>query len=692
MLKKLLSAALLLATAAVAHATTPVINPACDPTNTTHYNPGNTVVKTMIAGSSALWTTLALGAFNSGTGVVGAIAPTYHYVSNSKFTLNDYRPTDLGAASPTSDQGTIWIVWDNHVTVAVVGGKAVTTCQPNVWAYINLDSVIGNRAFFGKAQITAGSSFPVDGGKINPINPALWGNGTVNSYPYGDTTPPEDVQALFGICTGPHASNYTCYPNGYTVNVAGTDIRPEDAFFASNRVNSVYDPSDGTTHVGSVQGVGFGTNTNLNSLVGTGAGDPLECSGGTNGVGGTPQGTLAQLAGSDIHTGYPGSTSAFHVVAFNIQGYDPFTCAAIPAYSVIPVGASPIVFFYSDHGGAGALHGLADANEHQLEAVFSGGTNGTTNADASEFGLPAGAIAAYLREPLSGTFNTAEETIFRHPSISDAYRYSQEYGGSTQLPNPLVGTTNRWRAIGTGQEVQSVQNSFTNNALDGIGYAFFSYGNVNPIAAANYYYIQVNGIDPIWHNYVAGSYGFTDPGQSTTPGTIPGPSNLPASCAATFPCPESAIWYPDRSEGSLPGSFPNLRNGTYPAWSLLRLVATTGTSGSSTAATALVNASNIYAVTTVPDYVPFAAVKQGTTTLDEGMQVLRSHFGCPASGYFMCGYLTGTTVKSSANYPETGRDAGGSILPISDIRTNYAQDGSGGNGGYVIFPTTPGIR
>jgi len=681
MFKKLLSAALLLATAGVAHAATQ--NAACNPANTTAYNPGNTVVKTMIAGSSALWTTLALGAFNSGTGVVGSIAPTYHYVSNAKFTLNDYRPTDLGASSPASDQGTIWIVWDNHVTVTVVGGKAVTTCTPNVWAYINLDSVIGNRAFFGKAQISAGSTFPADGGKINPINPALWGNGTVNTYPYGDTTPPENVQALFGICTGPHASNYACFPNGYTVNTAATDIRPEDAFFASNRVNSVYDPSDGTSHVGSVQGVGFGTNVNLNSLVGSGTTDPLACSGTT------PQGTLAQLQGGDIKTGYPASSSAFHVIAFNINGTDPFTCATIPPWSVIAVGASPIVFFYSDHSGSGALHGLTSATERQLEMAFSGGDTGTTAADASMFGLTASPIAVYLREPLSGTMNTTEETVFRHPSIFASYRYSQEYGGSTQLPNPLAGTTGRYRAIGTGQEVQSVQNSFANNALDGIGYAFFSYGNVNPIAAANYDYIQLNNVDPIWHNYAPGTGGFTDPGQPTTAGAIPGPSSLPSACAGTFPCTEQQIWAADRALGSLALSFPNLRNGAYPAWSLLRLVATTGTGGSSVAAQALVNASNIYAVTTVPDYVPFAAVKSGTTVLDPGLQVLRSHYGCPAGGYALCGYITGTTVRTAANYPEAGRDAGGVILPIGDYKTNETQDATGGWG---IFPATKGIQ
>ena len=56
-----------------------------------------------------------------------------------------------------------------------------------------------------------------------------------------------------------------------------------------------------------------------------------------------------------------------------------------------------------------------------------------------------------------------------------------------------------------------------------------------------------------------------DPGQPATAGVLPNASTLPAACAADFPCAENQIW-----SGNL--SFPNLRNGSYREWSVLRVV------------------------------------------------------------------------------------------------------------------------
>ena len=73
--------------------------------------------------------------------------------------------------------------------------------------------------------------------------------------------------------------------------------------------------------------------------------------------------------------------------------------------------------------------------------------------------------------------NTTEYTVFRYP---DVYGISQETGVAAQNPLAKACTSGgkRFRAIGTGEEVKSVQNSGTNNGTDGIGYTFFSYGNV----------------------------------------------------------------------------------------------------------------------------------------------------------------------------------------------------------------------
>ncbi|MFZ0815535.1 MAG: hypothetical protein WAM78_08450, partial [Candidatus Sulfotelmatobacter sp.] len=217
----------------------------------------------------------------------------------------------------------------------------------------------------------------------------------------------------------------------------------------------------------------------------------------------------------------------------------------------------------------------------------------------------------------------------------------------------LAGLGARYRAIGTGEEVKSVQNSGANYGHDGIGYTFFSYGNVSSIANNTAYgYITLNGVDPIFQ-----TYGSTlDPGQPATAGTLPGAANLPATCAGgagSFPCSEHDIW----KNGF---SFPNLRNGTYRAWSAQRLVAT-GTAG--TNASVLVKASNVYVVNDIPDYVPATAV---TGTNDLGLKLVHSHYQ-QKSG-------SGVAIGSvAANSPEKGGDMGGFIIPTLIGTTTAAQ-------------------
>ena len=203
-----------------------------------------------------------------------------------------------------------------------------------------------------------------------------------------------------------------------------------------------------------------------------------------------------------------------------------------------------------------------------------------------------------------------------------------------------------------------VQNSLTNFGTDGIGYTFFSYGNISAIAdSASYGYLTLNGVDGIFHKY-----GTTiDPGQPTIAGALPSATNLPATCAGgagAFPCAENKIW-----SGNL--SFPNLRNGSYRAWSVLRIVS------SSTAlanVNVLVTGSQTFAVNTVPDFVP--ALKVGTS--DPGLQLLRSHYT-----------QEGIAPVNIATTGDKGGDAGGCILSstgtvaTSDTTTKLAQEAPG---------------
>ena len=543
-------------------------------------------LKVVLAGSSAMWQSMALGAYNAGHCLPGATSPCFHYTSGSNFNLVDGRPTVKGGTAAV-DTGATWIVWDSAPT-------------PNVWAFIKVDSGVGDRCFFAQPQCNVSvPTFPAAGDQIAA---SLWGDNSA------DSTPPTSVSSLF---TG----------GTVLVNAAATDIRPEDALFATCRANSKLGGGpDG------LAGLGYG-------LLGAGV-----CPGTTA--------PLADLEGKDILSGYPGSTGTAHIVAFALAGKDPFTGTVVPAYSTVPVGAAPIIFITQR---TGALKNLTGATDAQLQEVFSG-----ANCNASAFGEPSAPIQAYLREPVSGTMNTTEYTVFRYKNYLGN---SQETGVAAANPLAKACTSGgkRFRAIGTSEEVKSVLNSGTNNGTDGIGYTFFSYGNVSSIAnSASYGYLTVDGIDGIFHKY-----GTTlDPGQPAIVGALPSSATLPAVCAGTFPCAEGKIW-----SGNL--SFPNLRNGSYRAWSTLRVVSN-GTPLANLRL--LVTSSNNYVVTTVPDYVP--ATKVGAT--DPGLALLRSHYTV----------LSFAPVNVSGT-GDRGGDAGGCILSstgvaaTSDTTTKLAQEAPG---------------
>src|ERR1700740_1201233 len=105
--------------APVAHATTPAF-------------------PVVIAGSSAMFNTMALGAYNAGKGPADAVPPTFHWTSGSNaLSLSDCRTQALGSTSCNEDAASVWVVWDSSTAV---GG-------PNVWVYAKVDSVVGDRCF-----------------------------------------------------------------------------------------------------------------------------------------------------------------------------------------------------------------------------------------------------------------------------------------------------------------------------------------------------------------------------------------------------------------------------------------------------------------------------------------------------------------------------------------------------------------
>ena len=552
-------------------------------------------VEVTIAGSSAMWQTMALGAYKAAGAGAG------HWTSASNLVnLTDSRVTPVNV-----DAGTVWIVWNSTAT--------------KVWSFDKVDSVVGDRCYFAQPHCSVNAPLAnLSGSGSNQISSALWGDGS------SDTALPAAVQSLF--------------TTGTPVTVAATDIRPEDAAFAACRVNSSLGAgSNGGTSDG-LDGLGYNSN---------------------NAAGVCPASGLsaAHYLGNPIKSGYPASTATANVLSFNISGKDPISGTTIPAFSVVEVGATPIVFVTERD--KGQLGNLTNASQGQLQQAFSG-----TDCNAIAFGLPSGGIGIFLREPLSGTMNTTEATVFRHPEVYPGSILGLSQEANVGANNPLAGQSGaclaggggRYRAIGTGEEVKSVQNSGANIGTDGIGYTFFSYGNVGSIAnQAKYGYITLNNVDPIFASYGPQSstgLGY-DPGQPAGAGVLPAAANLPGSCSASFPCPENSIW-----AGGL--SFPNLRNGTYPAWSIVRLVSNgTGLTNAKT----LVKDSQAFVVTSVPDYVPVTKTTAGGIT-DPGLTLVRSHY----QEYDGAGNLLGAAPVNSGT-AEAGGDAGGVILSCPTATT-----------------------
>ncbi len=558
--------------------------------------------ETTIAGSSAMWETAALAAFQEAGAGAG------HWTSAS----NVINLTDTRVTPNNIDAGTIWIVWN----------KALT----KVWSYNKVDSIVGLRCYFAQPQCTVNAtSANLSGSGANQIATTLWGS---------DQALPAAVSALF--------------TTGTPVNVAGTLVRPEDGAFIACRANSALGAgSYGGAASDGLDGLGY------NSV---------------NASGVCPASGLGQSSGAYVGTpiksGYPGSTGQANVLAFNISGVDPITGDAIPAFTVENLGAAPLVFLTERN--EGQLNDLTTATPAQLQQAFSG-----ANCDASAFGLAAGGINIFLNEGISGQANTAEATLFRRPTVYTGTGGGPVLGLSQEanvavggvVSNPLAGQSGtcvagagaRYRAIGSSEEVKAVQNSSAKfGGRDGIGYNVFSYGNVTSIANNTAYgYIQVDGVDPIFASYAGG-----DPGEPGN-GTIPGAQNLPAACDGEFPCPEEDIW-----TGGL--SFPNLRNGTYPSWAVLRLVSN---GAGLTAAKALVTKSQDYVVTSVPDYVPFKKITVSGYPTDPGLVYLHSHYQQYDGG----GNLIGAAPVNSGT-KEAGGEMGGCILKTSKKTTQSVND------------------
>jgi hypothetical protein len=254
------------------------------------------------------------------------------------------------------------------------------------------------------------------------------------------------------------------------------------------------------------------------------------------------------------------------------------------------------------------------------------------------------ATTTYIREPLSGTFNTMEYNIPNSIEVQS----SQEVGlaainannaGNPYPPfnctgspsptqtwlasaNPLTEadsrgslTSYRARAIGTGNEVKAVLAT-----TDSLGYAFWSAANFSGATSETAKYLTVDGVDPIQEVW--------------TDGTVPTASN------------------------NLLGdvTMAHVKDGSYPIWSVQRFVSNTGTAGATVAAS-LASAMVKFLGPSQPDFVPLSQ-----------LAVVRSHFSPPGVDYLGCTGTAPNYVCNPANgtgtTAENGGDVGGLIVSL----------------------------
>jgi hypothetical protein len=375
-------------------------------------------------GSSAAFNAMALAAGGTITAPGGVCGGSINGGGNWTLKNGASGVDNRGVISAVT--GNVWIVWNAAAANNTTGGI--------VCAYLNIDSVVGNRLFFAVPRGTLSipsSEIGMSGGNLVPIFPL-------------DTPLPSNVYNAL---------------NNVAFNAAPSDIRPEDAAFATTRALSALTSNS--------SGLGYGP------------------------------GPIGATILSDF------STKSAQVVAFNISCTDPITGQAVPRFATTNVGAQvQLVLLNTTLGGVGTGNfgdpAFNNVDRFVLARYLNGAFTRTRDMIPSS-GLPVVPVHVLLREPLSGTMNTMEFCIPRSVEVNT----SQEKNVNPAVDNPLDQVAadggSRQRVIGTGEMVSEV--GALGNAL---GYAFFSFGNVSS-AVTTAKYVTVDGVDPLFANYTGGT-------------------------------------------------------------------------------------------------------------------------------------------------------------------------------------------
>lgn len=519
-------------------------------------------------GSSALFQEIGAGMLS-----IPGISCIWTQGKTANITATDNRFTPA-----INEQGNIVVTWGPGS-----GSCAAPAGSYDVYSYMQLDSVVGDRCFFEVDSSNVQGCTQV----LAAAEAGIAGAGLINLVPTADTALPASVQGAI---------------NGLHYNYAGTDVRPEDAKFAINRMltpcNQVMPRQPFNQDSYYTTGLGYQTaNPNLGQQV--------------QGFGALGGGT-------------------FNVANFNITGTDPVSGNPISAYTTSTVGAQPMIIAVAPNSDSAT--GIAAANNingFTLALFYQGVLARATDLVGPTAANP---VNVYVREPLSGTYNT-----FEYSNVNGTqYHATQEYGncnGSGQvLQNPLAYQSanakvaaSRFRVIGTGNMTKFL-NSASNNTL---GYFFWSAGNASGLTHVKY--LTVDGADPIQSTY--------------SNGTLPG-SGGPG----------------DPGLGVV--NFAALNAGNYPIWSALRLVS---------ASPAPAGITNLLAGLQVID-----PVQHDYVTL-ANLKVWHSHFYINGIG-LGTQEANGATINRltpgdlcSGGIAEVGGDAGGSTV-LKQANADFCAD------------------
>jgi hypothetical protein len=470
--------------------------------------------------------------------------------------------------------------------------------------YASVDSIVGVRSYFARAELLLSSS--------------LVGTTGTNQVPLigSDTTLP---QAIYNII------------NGSVLNAANTDIRIEDAKFATMRALT----ASGTQITGrAVTGVGYGPfpiGTAIQDSYGTSVANPVD-------------------------------------FAIDPSDTDPINSSnSVREYFDVPIGAAPVMVIAnvsntaSGHLGDGNYTNinrfmLAKALEGNIYHIRDLSYTASTTPVYPITNYPDEPLNVYIREPLSGTYNTMEWSIPNAIEV-DALKWipgsvngqetnvpASNAGGCSAKPcttsnvvsgspvptsytgsgNPLFlvysnGST-RARAVGTGNMIKAV-----NAKADTIGYAFWGFSSFNGFET-NLRYLDVDGVDPLYSGPTANPGGVGYLPQCTTSGGV-------ATACAGIP-------------------FTNIINGTYPIWSKYRLAWDPTTASTNIASTIVKYAQQVSepSLGVIQDFLPA-----------DDMQTFHSHYTQVVTDAGIA-YTGNNGFKTGV--PETGGDMGGAVLTI----------------------------